>query len=255
MGEKLINPSHNVFKQYKKMNLVNPYMFLPTPNTFIGGVAATINTPALIASKLGIAVDRIKSFSIIGNDIQFAVIGNYNIPNACFMNNSSLTYFLDNGGLVLKIDSNGFRACVNLSNINFPKCNEICIGSGFLSFYQCSSLVNVSFPECLRVWTQSFASCSLLKIIDLPKLTETGPNIFSECISLEMVNMKKCISLSLGGDNLVFSNIKSGCIINVNIFLKTSNGGVADGDLLYAKNSRNAIVNFYDDNGNYVSTL
>jgi len=44
-------------------------------NTYIGGVSATINTPALLASTLGISASRIKLFSTIGSDIQCAIIG------------------------------------------------------------------------------------------------------------------------------------------------------------------------------------
>ena len=52
-----------------------------------------------------------------------------------------------------------------------------------------------------------------------------------------------------------FLEINIGCVIEANIYLATANAGGADVDLLYAKNTRGCTVNFYDDLGNYVSTL
>lgn len=53
----------------------------------------------------------------------------------------------------------------------------------------------------------------------------------------------------------MFDNLKTGCKIEANIFLATANAGAVDAGLDYAKTTRGAIVDFYDDAGNYVSTL
>ena len=232
------------------------------PNTFIGGVSATLNTAALVASKLGISVSRIKAFKIVGENIEFAVVGGgYTIPASCFTNNTSITYYLDNDGLVLSIASNGFRECANLANVNFPKCTSISIGTGYLAFYRCVSLTSVSFPEVVHVGTQSFQECSLLTSINLPKVTKIGILAFSTLPAINLINIPKCLYLGTnslvnkpGNDN-VFLNIKTGCTINTNIALQTNNAGAPDGDLTYAKNTRSAIVNFYNNDGSYDSTL
>ena len=231
-------------------------------NTYIGGIGGTINTPALLASKLGISESRIKLFKVTGVDVECAIIGgNYNIPRDCWANNLQITYYLDNDGLVLGIDNYGFRECVNLANVNFPKCTSISIGPGYFAFYRCVSLTSVSFPEVVHVGTQSFEGCSLLTSINLPKATKIGFFAFSTLPAITLINIPKCLYLgtnllvnSPGNDN-VFLNIKTGCTINTNIALKTNNAGAPDGDLTYAKNTRSAIVNFYNNDGSYDSTL
>ena len=231
-------------------------------NTYIGGIGGTINTPALLAAKLGISEKRIKLFKVTGVDVECAITGgSYTIPVDCFQLNTSITYYLDNDGLVLGINSNGFRECANLANVNFPKCTSISIGGGYLAFYRCVSLTSVSFPEVVHVGTQSFLECSLLTSINLPKATTIGVFAFSTLPAITLINIPKCLYLgdnvlvNSPGNNNVFLNIKTGCTINTNIALKTNNAGAPDGDLTYAKNTRSAIVNFYNNDGSYNSTL
>lgn len=79
---------------------------------------------------------------------------------------------------------------------------------------------------------------------------------FQNLINLTLFSMRKLKTL---GDPTVisscFSGLKTGCTIEVNIALATANAGAADAALVYAKTNRAAIVKFYDDAGNYVSTL
>lgn len=78
----------------------------------------------------------------------------------------------------------------------------------------------------------------------------------------ELIDMKKLkvFGNPSGGDdpgsfNNSFGNIKTGCVINVHLDLLTANSGNPDAALVWVKNNRSAVVNFYDDDGNYVSTL
>ena len=48
-------------------------------NTFIGGIGGTINTPALLAAKLGIDKNRIKLFKVTGVDVECAIVGSYDL--------------------------------------------------------------------------------------------------------------------------------------------------------------------------------
>lgn len=52
-----------------------------------------------------------------------------------------------------------------------------------------------------------------------------------------------------------FVNLKSGCKIEVHEDLLTANAGAPHGALVWVKANRSATVEFYDDDGNYVSTL
>jgi hypothetical protein len=73
------------------------------PNTFIGGVAGTINTPALLAPRLNLDVKYIKSFKVVGNDIECAVIVNYSVGWYQWRDNPDLTYYKDYGGRLVSI--------------------------------------------------------------------------------------------------------------------------------------------------------
>lgn len=48
-------------------------------NTFIGGVGSTLNTPALLAARLGVTVSRISLFRIIGTNVECAITGTFNL--------------------------------------------------------------------------------------------------------------------------------------------------------------------------------
>lgn len=95
------------------------------PNTFIGGVASVINTPALLAAKLKnhpsnstFAGSNIKSFTIVGNDIQCYIGVDYRIEDNGFSGNTLLTYYRDLGGMC----KGGF----NLGQVGFvPNCLEL----------------------------------------------------------------------------------------------------------------------------------
>jgi hypothetical protein len=369
------------------------------PNTFIGGVSATINTPALIAARLGIAESRIRAFNVIGSDIQFAVIGgSYTFSLNAFTSDSSLTYYHDDGGLatstnwntfkscnnlvsvkfpniqyfhnnsngntaafhncfsltsvyipkLLRVDYSTFQGCANLVNIDFPLCTVIgnyafhgcsklnnlnlpsMVTVGTFSFFNCTGLLSFNFPKVTTIGIFTFYGCSLLSNIDCPLLTTLSDALLQKCVSLTSVNfpnvtsmnsrvfngdvlletinlpelltitmtsfqnetlacfnsvkasvlsfpkltgitgaytfygttntgiiyIPKCNTLgNTAGFDQLFNYLKTGCSITVNIALQTNNSGAPDGDLLYAKNTRNAIINFYDDAGNYVTTL
>lgn len=75
-------------------------------NTFIGGVASTIYTEDLVASRFkkypdgtNITPSHISKFKIIGNDIQFRISVDYSLVNYAFsQSGSTITYFKDTEG-------------------------------------------------------------------------------------------------------------------------------------------------------------
>jgi len=79
-------------------------------NTEIGGVASTISTPALLATKLGIDVSRITNFSIVGSDIKCRITGSYGIPSNAFLSNTSIIYYFDYEGLVTSMGYEVFKS-------------------------------------------------------------------------------------------------------------------------------------------------
>jgi hypothetical protein len=215
MGEKLINPKYNVYKKYRQMNLVNPYRFEPPPNTFIGGVSATINTPGLVASKLGISVTRIKSFKIVGSNIQFAVTsGTYIIPASSFSANTSITYYNDSLGLATQINTTAFKNCTVLTSVVFPNVTTIVsstnagIGGNFQG---CTSLTTVNIPNFTHDATAKdymFLGCTALTSLNFPLYSgNIGTNMFTSCTSLTSIVVN--INGSVGANSYQGTKITS----------------------------------------------
>jgi len=221
MAEHPINPQHNVFKKYRQVNYyINPYVFTPpvdlSTNTEIGGVAATISTPALLATKLGISVGSISNFTIVGSDIKCKITGTYAM-NA-WSNNTSITYFRDINNLVTNTPL--FDNCTALSGLlefKTPTTNGV-------SYLVTNSNVDiVSYPNVTSFYTQSFFENTTKKRdYYIPRCTALG---------------------TTSGDNSVFFGINSGSVIYVDPSLATNNGGNPDGDLQYAI-GRGAMVKY-----------
>jgi hypothetical protein len=107
-----------------------------------------------------------------------------------------------------------------------------------------------------NIGNSSFRGASKLTELIADSATTVGNNSIRDTSSITLVSIKMC--KNLGGNptgDSVFTGIKIGCLIKTNIFLATNNAGGADADLTYAKTTRGCTVEFYDDSGNYVSTL
>jgi len=218
-------------------------------NTFIGGVASTLNTPELVAAKLRLPIARIKSFSIIGNDIQFMVIGTYSIASSTFASDSNITYFDDKNGLVTQLYPSAFGSTLNFRWCNFPKLLVLQGNGSGAGPFNHSGIINISLPECTTFsGGHHFDYCYSLKTVNVPKLTNMGSGgyyIFRDCTSLESIYAPVCtkIGATLNQD-AIFQNIKTGCIINVHSSMATVNAGAPDGDLVSAVSFRKAIINY-----------
>ena len=196
-------------------------------NTFIGGVASTISTKSLLATKLGISTSAISNFSIDGNDIRCNILVNYDIPSSAFAGNTDITYFNDSNGLVNTINNTAFLGCTALSYVEFPNVtNIISSSSGGINgtFQNCTSLTSFIAPKLTTIQNNGYyllANCSSINTISMPALTTLGGTV---------------------GDNNIFYLIKTGCTITVPIVFQTNNSGSPDGDLQYAITTRGATV-------------
>jgi hypothetical protein len=233
------------------------------PNTFIGGVSATINTPDLIATKLGISVTKIKAFSVIGSNIQFAVTGvNYAITNNAFLGNSSITYFRDIDAKCYGLSDNAFRKCLNLNEVVLP--NTI-LGSYSINSYPVVStlLTKVILTGTTIIPNGAFNGLPSISQIDIGNVVTWQKSAISTSGTVGLngtlteLNIKKCTSFGTLGSGArgIGGSIKTGLIFNVNIALLTSNAGAVNDDMLYYKTTYGCVINFYDNAGNYVSTL
>ena len=178
-------------------------------NTYIGGIGGTINTPALLASKLGISENRIKLFKVTGVDVECAVTGGtYELqPNA--FQGSNLTYIREEG-MLTKLKRYAFTDCSYLTEVTLK---------GVLST---NNEISRNCPS--STW-------------NLPNCTEIGAGFLGNTLSNTTitVNAPKCTILGTNtSDNGVFckwwGNVKFH--ITVNIALKTANSGAPDGDLV-----------------------
>ncbi|MBJ2125334.1 leucine-rich repeat protein, partial [Flavobacterium sp. IB48] len=121
------------------------------PNTFIGGIAGTINTPALLAAKIGVSTSQIKDFKVIGNDIQFKINIIYQIPSNAFSGNTSITYFNDSEGYIKSLGTRAFYNCTSLLDFTADSLESIADSA----FYNCTSITGYSFPKVTAIDSQS----------------------------------------------------------------------------------------------------
>lgn len=217
-------------------------------NTYIGGIGGTINTPALLAAKLGIAENRIKLFKVTGVDVECAIVGgSYNILES-FKGDLSITYFDDKDGLVLSCGNNAFSgfgtADFNLKWINLPNCislNGLCFSYRYaMEFLKAEKVKTIT-------GTFNFNRTNIKNLI-FPELTSCSDFSFAnETISISnqlRIYIYNCLTLGASnGLNNVFSNIKNGCVLYVNPFLQTSNGGAEEGDVANAR-SQGAVIRY-----------
>ena len=174
------------------------------PNTFIGGVASTINTPALLAAKLAIDVIRITGFSFVGSDIKCRITGSYGLPTSCFSNDAKLTYYLD-GGLITSLAENCF--CLMTAPVE-----------------------EFNFKNCLSVQTGTFIQSNNIKRVILENATYIGSDAIKQMNSLQVCYIPKTTTLGATvGSNNVFTAASPK--IYTHPSLATNNGGSPDGDL------------------------
>ena len=124
------------------------------PNTFIGGIAETINTPALLATKIGVSASQIKNFKVVGNDIQFKINIIYQIPSNAFNGNTNITYFNDSEGYVKSLGTRSFYNCTSLLDFTADSLESIADSA----FYNCKSITSYSFPKVTAIDSQSIGA-------------------------------------------------------------------------------------------------
>jgi len=243
MGEIAINPIHNVHKKYRTMNLVNSYIFTPpyvapVENTFIGGVAGTLYTAALLASKLAIDVSRITAFSIVGSDVKFRITGSYTLPS--WENDLTIKRYVDSDGLINSVVVACFSGCV------------MDLFESFGNFLINDSMFSNASINQVKLWnadTAYYFRCFKFKFCDklfLPKLKfNYSTNVGDAFWNINKLIIPNVVNLGYtqANENLFLPAI-SGMKIYANQYLQTSNAGGEEGDVAYARASKSAIINY-----------
>lgn len=265
----MITANYSIFGQHNQK-----------PNTFIGGIAklggtgvnAPINTASLLASKLSIPVNRITVFNIVGDNVECHINGAFNLPPNSFgqgvvaNSNQNLTYWDDRDNLMIGFGLGGLRGC---QSIVYVKLNGIIqrtteagpTNGGLLDNAISCNAAEMNSLTYMRgyYWFRNtkIVNLNLPSLIYMGDFSGTIGNNFAGMTFLELLSMKKLKQIgsnpNLNANN--FSGIKTGAKIQVHIDLRTANAGNAHAELVWVKANRAAIVEFYDDNGNYVSTL
>lgn len=246
------------------------------PNTFIGGIAklggtganAPILTAAELASRLGISVNIIKGFRVVGEDVECRIMQEYTAQGYAFGHqfpidaNQNITFFHD---IENKCISGGLRIfgnCQNLTSVflnGFINNGDSTNGGNFDNCIKLSHCEMDSLRFLRGYYFFRNTKISILNLNNLETITKnaglTGNN-FQNMTELTLLSAKKLKQIgdspSVNYSN--FSGIKLNATIEVHIDLATANNGDIDADLLSAYNSRNATINFYDDDGNFVET-
>lgn len=230
-------------------------------NTIIGGVASTIPTKSALATKLNVPEYRIRRFEIVGSDVHANINGNYNLGvpggstgTGTFYTDNSITSFLDLNGLVKTLAASSCFNASTVQKVYLPNLQKL---NGY-DFYNASKLTELYLPNVTETYSNRQFYNTRVPILNLPSLVsvEDQQVTFRQMTATTEINMKKLKALGFASSHDdCFTMLKLGCIIRVNVFMATSNSGAPHAALLWAKTNRAAIVEFYDDNGNYVSTL
>lgn len=166
----------------------------PAINTKIGGVGATINTQALLATRLNIQRSRITNIQIVGADTHFTVVGTYTLTTTAFDGNTNITYFEDTTGKITSLAAQAFRATVNMIYGIFNGVTSTGSGTGG-TFQNATSLQYVTMPNLVTIGNTTFSGCSALNTVSYPLATSIGNNAFLNCTSLVTLTFPEVLTI------------------------------------------------------------
>jgi hypothetical protein len=140
-------------------------------NTYIGGVASTINTRSALAAKLGINTGDIPYFEVVGNNVKANITKNYNTPQ--HFEKSIITHYEDLGGRV-GVAGNYYTTAPNLKYLSFP--NATSIGDYYARLAQGNTLKvikldNITYLSGLQLYWNQYIN---LNVFYIPKCTNIG---------------------------------------------------------------------------------
>jgi len=216
------------------------------PNTFIGGVAATIPTKASLATKLGIAESSISYFSVVGSDIEARINVQYAIPFNCFKDNLNITYYRESPeGLCINTGQNSFYRANNLTMVEFyGNCLINLVG-----WSENNGIKKAIFHNADTMYYYANFRYTTMDLFFAPKLKFRFGDaaIQTQQAFGNIKNIYIPLVEQLGKTQLNESHFLScpqGVKIWANPALQTSNGGAEEGDLAYARASKAAIINY-----------
>lgn len=182
-----------------------------------------------------------------------------------------------NAPLITSVATFGARSTTSLASTNFKPTS---IGSGSLK--NSSAILDVSNVTTLGNNALENGLYTTITFNSLVTTSATSPFYgFNNCVtayfplletignstnfwafwnSCTLIQMRKLTSYGVTAGtgttgSYGFAALKTGCTIEVNIAIKTANGGLPHEAFKYAKNTKGATVKFYNNDGTYNSTL
>lgn len=211
--------------------LLNKTLTKPEPNTFIGGVGATINTPALLVAQLsGITESNITSFTVdVNNNVSCLIDADYSLNANAFQNNTDLSWLIDLGNHMIGIGANSsLNGCTNLKYLYAPAALNIGFNGAQGALTNLNNLEKVNFNSATSVGRNTISNANI-KILRLPVLTTSsvtnlGYSNFQGLSFLERLDIRNINTVNIFyNDNPFFNNIKTGCKILYNPYLGVAN--------------------------------
>lgn len=188
-------------------------------NTYIGGVASTINTPALLAAKLeyypsGVAFNEvdIQDFTIVGNDIECLIAVDYQQAAYSFQGNLDITHYIDEG-----------NNCKALKNSNFDASLTQKVGN----------LTRVKLEGLITTFGPCFRNQVKLKRFIFPNLTamSSGEQFLKNIFNKSVVYAPLMTPIGQSAlNNSVFDGT-TGVRLYTDPSNQTNNAGNPDGDI------------------------
>jgi hypothetical protein len=195
------------------------------PNTFIGGVSASIGTAQLLADKMfnypsrtAFSVSNIKNFTVVGNDIKCLIDVDFSIGGlSTNVIPNILTNFTHNGTYLKRLES---LALANQTNMTLLDIKSVIILDSQAT--QGLRLKEYAFPNCTTLNGQfHFNFIENQKTIYLPNCTAYGVNT---------------------SNNSIFTTAINNCKIYANTAMQTVNAGAEEPDILQARNNGAIII-------------
>jgi len=223
------SPVKNPITLYARWSVTFRFTSTAEVSTYLGGQAATSNTPLFLPVSINLASDWINLLTAIG--VKYVVLD----LSACTMTGTVFDPVPNNSNgkqyIVHMILPDAARSIVDYNNINVPflamtnlrsfsASGLTSIGNG--SIRGATALVNISLPEELKtIGNESFLGCANLVQVTMPRyLNSIGNEAFSGCTKLALVILRTPVPPTLG------TNVFNGTSENLQIKVPAGSVGV-----------------------------
>lgn len=234
------------------------YTMFMVPNTRIGGTGSTFNTKPHLLPNISNGQNIISDVSNENGDTIFYAHIDFTFA---MTNNTDVTSF--ESEKVSSLANGTFVNCPNLKVFNCP--NISTFGQGGSDKLSNTGIITLNFPNFTDgYWSNLTGNRNPeLESIIMPNALwrNTGNYVFMNNPKLRLVDLRSMRALGRKTDlGLWFTNsgISGVTVLKVNqgvLNVPEQSGGGLDSNVDYVKNTRGWIVELYDDDGNYVSTL